>query len=316
MKVLVTGADGFVGGWLTRSLLEAGHFVTGVHRHGGHPSPILSPQEQSRVAWREMELRDGGSVVTALAGESDAVVHLAAVASGADARRDPGLAWEVNAAGSARLAEALGSMVGDGHAGPILLFVSTSEVYGQGTGALRQEQDALLPCSPYAASKAGAEVAVLEVARRTGLRVIVARPFQHIGPGQDTRFVVPALVQRLRAAKRTGDATIQTGNLDVIRDILDVRDVAAAYLGLLERGTAGETYNVATGTGYALAAVLERLQRMLGSRVKAALDPQLARRSDIRHLVGDASKLRSATGWAARFTLDQTLQDLCDAQTD
>jgi GDP-4-dehydro-6-deoxy-D-mannose reductase len=316
VKVLVTGADGFVGGWLTRSLLEAGHTITGVHRSGGHPSPILSAPEQGRVAWREMELRDGGSVVAALAGEWDAVIHLAAVASGADARRDPGLAWEVNAAGSARLAEALGAMVSDGHAGPILLFVSTSEVYGQGAGALRREHDPLVPCSPYAASKAGAEVAVLEVARRTGLRVIVARPFQHTGPGQDTRFVVPALVQRLRAAKRAGDATIQTGNLDVIRDILDVRDVSAAYLALLERGAAGEQYNVATGTGYPLAEVLERLQRRLGSRVKAELDPQLARRSDIRHLVGDPSKLRSATGWAARFTLDQTLQDLCDAQTD
>jgi GDP-4-dehydro-6-deoxy-D-mannose reductase len=316
VRVLVTGADGFVGGWLTRTLLEAGHAITGVHRSGGRPSASLSVQEQARVAWRAMELRDGGSVLTAVAGEWDAVVHLAGVASGADARRDPGLAWEVNAAGSARLAEALGATVGDGPTGPILLFISTSEVYGQGDGALRREHDPLVPCSPYAASKVGAEVAVQEVARRTGLRVIVARPFQHTGPGQDTRFVVPALVRRLRAAKRTGDATIQTGNLEVIRDILDVRDVAAAYLALLERGTAGETYNVATGTGYALAAVLERLQRMLGSRVKAALDPQLARRSDIRHLVGDASKLRSATGWAARFTLDQTLQDLCDAQTD
>ena len=316
MKVLVTGADGFVGGWLIRALLEAGHTVSGVHRTGGRPSPILSPQEQGRVEWREMELRDGGSVVTAVAGEWDAVVHLAGVSSGAEARRDPGLAWEVNAAGSARLAESLGVMVADGRAGPLLLFVSTAEVYGQGTGALRRENDALVPCSPYAASKVGAEVAVQEVARRTGLRVIVARPFQHTGPGQDARFVVPALAQRLRAAKRADRATITTGSLDVIRDLLDVRDVAAAYVALLERGRAGELYNVATGTGYALVAVLERLQRMLGWRVKAEHDPHLARRSDITHLVGDPAKLRSATGWTARFTLDRTLQDLCDAQTD
>jgi GDP-4-dehydro-6-deoxy-D-mannose reductase len=316
VKVLLTGADGFVGGWLTRALLEAGHTVAGVHRTEGYPAPILTPQEHGRVEWRAMELRDGASVVTALAGEWDAVVHLAGVSSGAEARRDPGLAWEVNAAGSARLAEALGVMVADGRAAPLLLFVSTSEVYGQGTGALRLENDLLVPCSPYAASKVGAEVAVQEVARRTGLRVIVARPFQHTGPGQDARFVIPALAQRVRAAKHAGEATIKTGTLDVIRDLLDVRDVAAAYLALLERGTPGETYNVATGMGYALVAVLERLQRMLGWRVKAELDPQLARPSDITHLVGDATKLRSATGWAARLTLDQTLQDLCDAQAD
>lgn len=316
MKVLVTGADGFVGGWLSRALLHAGHTVRGIHRTGGHPSPILTSEEQGLVEWREMELRDGASVGAAMAGEWDAVVHLAGVSSGAEARRDPGLAWEVNAAGTARVAETLGAMVGKGGAGSLLLFASTAEVYGQGVGAPHPESDPLVPCSPYAASKVGAEFAVLEVARRTGLRVIVARPFPHTGPGQDTRFVIPALAQRLRAAKRAGEETVQAGNLAPIRDLLDVREVAAAYLSLLERGVPGEVYNVATGTGYALIAVLERLQRMLGWRVKIETDPSLARPSDITHLVGDASKIRAATGWSPRFTLDRTLQDLLDAQTN
>lgn len=316
MKVLLTGADGFVGGWLSRALLQAGHTVCGIHRTGGHPSPILTPEEQARLEWREMELRDGASVGAGLAGVWDAVVHLAGVSSGAEARRDPGLAWEVNAAGSARIAETLGAMVEKGGDGPLLLYASTAEVYGPGVGVPHRETDALVPCSPYAASKVGAEVAVLEVARRTGLRVIVTRPFPHTGPGQDTRFVIPALARRVRAAKRAGEETIKTGNLAPIRDFLDVREVVAAYLSLLERGVPGEVYNVATGTGYALVAVLERLQRMLGWRVKAALDPELVRTSDITHLVGDASKLRAATGWAPRLTLDRTLQDLLDAQTD
>lgn len=262
-----------------------------------------------------MELRDGVSVGAALAGTWDAVVHLAGVSSGAEARRDPGLAWEVNAAGSARIAETLGATVRKGSDGPVLLYASTAEVYGQGAGAPHRESDALAPCSPYAASKVGAEVAVLEVVRRTGLRAVIARPFPHTGPGQDTRFVIPALAQRLRAAKRAGEETIKTGNLAPIRDLLDVREVVAAYLSLLERGVPGEVYNVATGTGYALIAVFERLQRMIGWRVKAEPDPELARTSDITHLVGDASKLRAATGWAPRLTLDRTLQDLLDAQT-
>jgi GDP-4-dehydro-6-deoxy-D-mannose reductase len=315
VKILVTGADGFVGGWLSRAMLQAGHSVCGVHRTGGHPSSILTPEEQGRLEWRDVELRDRVSVGAALAGTWDAVVHLAGVSSGAEARRDPGLAWEVNAAGSARIAEMLGATVGKGSAGPLLLYASTAEVYGQGVGAPHRESDVLAPCSPYAASKVGAEVAVLEVARRTGLRVIVARPFPHTGPGQDTRFVIPALAQRLRDAKRAGEETIRTGNLAPIRDLLDVREVTAAYLSLIERGVPGEVYNVATGTGYALIAVLERLQRMLGWRVKAAPDPELARPSDIAHLVGDASKLRAATGWAPRLTLDRTLQDLLDGQT-
>jgi GDP-4-dehydro-6-deoxy-D-mannose reductase len=316
VKILVTGADGFVGGWLARAALEAGHTVAGVHRSGGQPSAILAPEEQRRIEWREVELRDAGSVGAALAGDWDAVVHLAAVSSGSEARRDPGLAWEVNAAGTARMAETLGGRVGDGSAGPLLLFVSTAEVYGQGAGAARREVDQPAPCSPYAASKLGGEVAVQEVARRTGLRTIVARPFPHTGPGQDLRFVIPALASRLRSAKREGLATITAGRLDPVRDLLDVRDVAAAYLALLHRGTPGEVYNVATGTGYALVAVLERLQRMVGWRVSVEHDPGLARQSDITHLVGDGSRIRSATGWAPRFTFDRTLQDLLDAQTD
>jgi len=287
-----------------------------VHRTGGYPSSILTPEERGRVEWREVELRDGASVATALQGGWDAVVHLAGVSSGAEARRDPGLAWEVNAAGTARVAETLAALAGPGAAGPLLLFVSTAEVYGQGTGVPHKESDPLLPCSPYAASKVGAEVAVQETARRTGLRVIVTRPFPHTGPGQDPRFVVPALAQRLRVAKRESRETITTGNLDPIRDLLDVRDVVAAYLALLERGTAGEVYNVAAGTGYAIAAVLERLQRILGWKVRAESDPQLTRSSDIAHLVGDAAKLRAATGWVPRYTLDRTLQDLLDAPAD
>jgi len=196
------------------------------------------------------------------------------------------------------------------------LLVSTGEVYGVGTGAPRRESDPLLPCSPYAASKVGAEVAVLETARRTGLRVIVARPFPHTGPGQDSRFVVPAFARRLREAERAGRDTIETGNLDPVRDLLDVRDVATAYIALLARGAAGEVYNVASGVGYSLRDVLERLGALIGVKMVATLEPALARTSDIKHLVGNADKLRAATGWAPDYPLDRTLQDLLDAQTD
>ena len=256
-----------------------------------------------------MELGDTASVESGVAGRWDAVVHLAAVASGAAARRDPGLAWEINAAGTARVVEALGS-------GTLLLLVSTGEVYGMGTGIAHRELDPVEPVSAYAASKAGAEIASFEAARRKHLKVIVARAFPHTGPGQDPRYVVPALAARLSAAKRAGHTTIPTGNLDPVRDLLDVRDVAAAYVGLLEKGTEGGVYNVASGTGHALREVFERLQQLVGWRVTAQFDSSLGRPSDIMHLVGDASMLRSATDWAPRYALDRTLQDLLDAQTN
>ena len=154
------------------------------------------------------------------------------------------------------------------------------------------------------------------MSRRTGLRVLIARPFPHTGPGHDTRFVIPAFARRLRTAARAGQDTIDTGNLDPVRDFLDVRDVVTAYIALLTRGVAGEIYNVASGTGYSLREVLDRLQALLGVRMVAKLAPSLARSSDIAHLVGDSTKLRTATGWAPSYSLDRTLQDLLDAQTD
>ena len=316
MKVLVTGADGFVGRWLVSRLLEAGYVVGGTHRSGGGPPPLLAPEERGRVAWRPMELTSRESVEQAVAGEWSAVIHLAALASGAEARQDPGLAWEVNAAGTARLAEALARQAAEGDAGPLLLLVSTAEVYGAGSGAAHRETDPLAPCSPYAASKLGAEVAVLEVRRRTGLRVIIARPFAHTGPGQDVRFVLPALVSRLLTARRVRAPVINAGNLDAVRDLLDVRDVVEAYLALLESGVVGETYNIASGESHQLRDLLDRLQDLAGWRVIVEYDSGLARRADILHLVGDAGKLHATTGWAPRIPLDQTLQDLLDAQAD
>jgi GDP-4-dehydro-6-deoxy-D-mannose reductase len=309
VKVLLTGADGFVGGWLIRALLADGHSVVGTRRSPDLISPVLTPEEAGALEWRPLDLRSTDSVNAAVRGAWDAVVHLAAVSSGTEARRDPGLAWEVNAAGTARLVEAM--LPGSAR----LLLVSTGEVYGHGSGAPHGEGDPVVPCSPYAASKAASELAALEASRRSALGVVIARPFPHTGPGQDGRFVLPALAARIKTARRIGAPAIATGNLEPVRDVLDVRDVAAAYLALLKSGRAGEVYNIASGTGHRLADLLRRMQELLGSRVVAEYDAALARRSDILHLVGDASRLR-ATGWMPRIPLDRTLQELLDAQTD
>jgi len=127
---------------------------------------------------------------------------------------------------------------------------------------------------------------------------------------------VPALASRIQAAKRIGAPVIKAGNLDPVRDFLDVRDVAEAYLALLDRGTAGEVYNIASGEGFPLTDIVRRLERLTQWSVKPELEPRLARRSDITHLVGDASKLRADTGWRPQVPLDRTLQDLLHAQTD
>jgi GDP-4-dehydro-6-deoxy-D-mannose reductase len=306
VRILVTGADGFVGGRLVLRLVEAGHEVTATIRRGGSQRPADVPV-------RELELCDDASVRETVRGAFDAVAHLAAVASGGDARRDPGGAWDINASGTARIAEALASR-GDGGA-PVLLLASTAEVYGASAGtALRSEDDAPRPCSPYAASKLGGEVAAQEVARRTGLRIVITRSFPHTGAGQDQRFVAPAFARRLWEAKRAGARHVAVGNLDPVRDFLHVDDVVDAYARILEGGGSETTYNIASGIGVTIGDVFERLRKLIGAEVDAVPDPALKRHADIAHLVGDATRLRQETGWRPRRSLDAALDEVARAE--
>lgn len=325
MKVLVTGADGFVGRWVIRRLLDDGREVYGAVRPAEpQRADGLTAEERARVRWLPLEITDPASVRRCVDLPYDAVVHLAAVASGAAALRDPGEAWTVNAAGTARIVHVLAEARRRDRIDPVVLLVSTGEVYGRGTGgggggghpSLRRESDPAAPCSPYAASKLGAEEAGLEAWRRAGLRVVVARAFAHSGPGQDAGYVVPAFAQRLRFAQRIGAPVVKVGNLEPVRDLLHVQDVVDAYVRLLGQGKAGEVYNVASGEGVSLADLLFRMAALLGVRPIPEADPDLLRPADIPHLVGDAAKLRALTGWRPRRSLDDLLQDVLDAQAD
>jgi GDP-4-dehydro-6-deoxy-D-mannose reductase len=315
MRVLVTGADGFVGRRLVGRLVDTGHEVTAACRPAQGLPGLGGEPWNNRVRTIPLELGDQGGVRQALSSPQDAVIHLAAVASVREAREDPGRAWVINAAGTARVMDALISARERGVSDPIVLNVSSSEVYGAGPAEPRVEDDPVLPQSPYAASKAGSEIAALEAWRRSNLRVIIARPFTHTGPGQRLPYVVPAFIERLLAAKTGGARRVPTGNLKPVRDVLDVRDVVEAYLALLSSGAPGETYNIGRGEGITLEQLFRRIAEIIGVEAEPFPDPNLVRSSDIPHLVGDATKLRQATGWSPAITLDQTLRDMVDAQT-
>jgi GDP-4-dehydro-6-deoxy-D-mannose reductase len=314
LRVLVTGADGFVGSWLVPRLRATGHAVVAALQPDSAAPERWAGDAGIRVA--RLDLTDGASVRALAALAPEAVVHLAAVASGGDARRDPGAAWVVNAVGTALLAGALGQIVAQGRGDPLLLLASTAEVYGRGPETPRRETDPTAPVSSYAASKLAAEVAALEVHRRTGLRVVIARAFAHTGRGQDARFVVPALARRLLVARRAKAPVIKVGNLEPVREFMHVADVVDAYGRLLERGRSGEVYNVASGQGISLRDLLERLMEIVGYRVIPEADHDLVRAADIPYLVGDATRLQAATQWAPRVGLDELLREVVDAQTD
>jgi GDP-4-dehydro-6-deoxy-D-mannose reductase len=297
-------------------LVEQGHDVTGALRPDG-VSDVENARRESLTGLRteSLELLDPASVRAVASAGWDTVIHLAAVSSVSDAERDPARAWEVNTIGTARLANELGEARLAG-ADPLLLLVSSAEVYGAGSAVPRRESDPADPVSPYAASKLAAEVAGLEVHRRTGLRVIVARTFPHTGPGQDARFVVPAFLERIRFARKIDAPVVKVGSIDPVREFMNVADVVRAYEAMIEHGRSGQIYNVACGQAVSIRELFFMLSDALGHRVIPESDHDLIRPVDIPYLVGDSSKLRHETRWEPRITLQQTIREMVDAETD
>ncbi len=297
MKVLVTGATGFVGHWLTRELAANGHDV------------IATPASAT------VDIADAGSVRAFVrAAAPDAVAHLAAVSFSGDARRDPGEAFRVNVGGTAALLDSVRRLPRP----PVVLVAGSSEVYGPprpAEGPLREDAP-LLPSTQYGLSKLAQEAVAMELAAAHGFGLVVTRSFNHTGPGQRANFVVPALAARVLDALRGEVASIAIGNADVRRDFTDVRDVVRAYRLLLEASAAATlptprvVVNVASGRPVSIRSIADTLRRLTGCEAGYAVDPALVRTDDPPEIAGSAAFLFKLTGWHPEIALQQTLADI------
>ena len=153
----------------------------------------------------------------------------------------------------------------------------------------------------------------MQAARGFGQRVLVARPFNHVGPGQAPAFAVPALAKRIVDAQAAGATTLTVGTLTTRRDFTDVRDVVVAYRLLVEKGAAGEVYNVASGVDVSIAEIAESLLTLAGADLEFVEDPALIRPVDVPVLRGDAGRIREATGWSPSIPLETTLADVLES---
>lgn len=279
---------------------------------GPHLRAALEPAYAVTVSGPETDVRDAAALRALVARvRPDAVANLAAVTTVRETVEDPRLAYAVICQGAANLAAAL---MAEGFRGR-LLQVSSSEVYGRpDDGAPPLGEDARLrPSSPYAFAKLMAERAVLDC----GLDVVIARPFTHVGPGQDARFAVARFARDI-AAIEAGRAppTLRTGPLDATRDLTDVRDVARAYALLLDAAPAGRVYNVCSGVETSMRAVARALLALSPAPIVLAEDAGLARPDDVPRLRGDASRLSTDTGWRPEIPLSRTLASILeDART-
>jgi GDP-4-dehydro-6-deoxy-D-mannose reductase len=248
----------------------------------------------------------------------DAIIHLAGQAFVPQSLADPLGTLGVNATGTANVLEAARTYRDRTKAPLRVLAVSSAEVYGlQRPERMPLDENAVPhPANPYAASKRAAEIYALSWARAFDLDVLVARPFNHIGPGQDTRFVVPSFARQLAEIAAGAPPVMQVGNLEAQRDFLDVRDVCAAYVLLVANARPGEVYNICSGRPVAIREVLRQLITIAHVPVEVRDDPERMRPSDLPILSGDPTKLRAATGWEPSFTLAASLRDIyADAQT-
>jgi GDP-4-dehydro-6-deoxy-D-mannose reductase len=305
--VLLTGGTGFVGRHLSSALatrLPDAKLVL-LCRPGEKP-------QRRDVQYLTAELTDEGSVKAAVDDvRPDLVLHLAAQASVGDAMGSAEETWRVNFCGSMWLAAAMARVCPQA----TFLFVSSAEVYGANFSKRPVGEDTpLLPLNPYARAKAAAEAMLADVLPQSA-QLIVARSFNHTGAGQDERFALPAFAAQI-ARIETGEKEplLSVGNLSAERDFLDVEDVVDAYLRLIEAAELPRraTFNVASAQAHAMSEMLQRLRALARADFEISADPDRMRASDVPCSVGDASKLRKATGWAPRRSIDDMLSRLLD----
>jgi GDP-4-dehydro-6-deoxy-D-mannose reductase len=291
VRAIVTGANGFVGRHLCDHLRSCGDDVVAVDRD-------CNVTVEGRV---ERALREY---------EPEAIYHLAAMTHVGESWNNRIEFVRVNVFGTRNVLEAAHKVV---PASPVLV-VSSAEVYGivnEDELPLR-ETHPTVPANPYAQSKLQAELVAIGVASEISQRVVIVRPFNHVGPGQSTAFVLPGLISRLLDARERGLHEISVGDLSTRRDFSDVRDVVRAYRFLMEQGRSGEIYNVASGHDVALLDLANDLVERIAPDVKLVPDVALIRPVEVPVMRGSYQKLHEATGWEPQIALATSLEDVIE----
>ncbi|MEW6516898.1 MAG: GDP-mannose 4,6-dehydratase [candidate division FCPU426 bacterium] len=308
MKLLITGMEGFVGSHLAEYCLEKKCEVHGT-AFPGATLQNLARARRARVHRLDLTRADAVEhLVRRL--KPRWIFHLAGWSSPTLSRRDPEAALRVNVLGNVNLLEAARRL----QPPPRVLVVGSADEYGAVDLHLRAitEGHPLNPDSPYAVSKVCQDLTGLTYFREYGLPVIRVRPFNHIGPRQALGFVATDFASQIVSIEKGRRVPLmEVGNLDVVRDFSDVRDVVRAYWLLMERGRPGEVYNIGSGRGIRVRDLLDGLLRLTSVRVQVHTLPTKARKEKLRK-VASIAKLGRHTGWKPRIPLAETLRAVMD----
>jgi GDP-4-dehydro-6-deoxy-D-mannose reductase len=304
----VTGGAGFAGSELVDLLRARGHDVH-VFSRTDRPSNM---QGMEGLEYTTCDLTDDASVRHSVAEISpEAILHLAARTFVPEAYADGRGFLETNLMGTANLLAAARAH----RPGCRILVVGSAGEYGASGqfGAVLTEETPLRPIDPYGASKAAAELWALQEAAHADLEIVCVRPFGHIGPGQDPRFVAANFARQLgRIRAGTQPPRIEVGNLETVREFNDVADIARGHLAALEKGESGRVYNLCSGRGLSIRELLALLMERSGVAAEIASRQERLRPADVPSLVGDPSRARKELSWEVTATVADTLDRVLD----
>jgi len=301
VSILVTGAAGFAGSHVVQALAGRGNVVGWTHQ-------AKPPDDITRLAtWQRVDLLDPAEVRDAIARvRPSAVIHCAGAPNVAHSWRDTVTPLSINILGTHHVFDALRRA-----GAPCRVIVpSSATVYAPSTSPLTEESP-IGPSNPYAVSKLAQEQLAMRAAREDGVDVVVTRSFNHTGPRQSAAFAAPNMARQIALIEAgLAEPVIKVGNLEAQRDLTDVRDMARAYVTLMQKGIPSTIYNVSSGVARTMKSVLDALAARSRVEVLIEADPALMRPSDTPVLLGDSTKLRQATGWRPEVPFEQTLDDL------
>lgn len=311
MKILITGIAGMVGGFLAREILnQGGAEVYGTYRWRSRMENVEAIRE--RLHLRECDVRDGSSVRKLISEvRPDRVYHLAAQSNVRTSMLAPADTLSTNVVGLVNMLEAIRDL----QPAARVLVPGSSEEYGQQEPHELpiRETNFLRPLSPYGVSKVAQDMAGLQYSESYKLHIVRTRAFNHTGPGREEDFVESNFARQIAEIEAgLRPPRVETGNLDVVRDYSDARDVVRAYLLALEHGTPGEVYNVCSGRGRRIGEILDTLLSFTDARVEIVQELSRVRVHEPLALVGDPSRFHGATGWEPRIPFEQTLREILE----
>jgi len=311
MRILITGISGFAGSHLAEYFLDEGkHEVYGTIKWRSDRQNIIGIQD--KIQLYECDIKDAFSVTTIIEQiKPDQIFHLAAQSYVLFSWRAPQETLTTNIIGEVNLFEAVRAAKLD----PYIHIAGSSEEYGMvyPDELPIKETNPLRPLSPYGVSKVTQDFLGYQYFKSYGLKIVRTRAFNHTGPRRGAVFATSNFAKQIiEIEKGKRKPVIQVGNLEAVRDFLDVRDVAKAYAFSLSKGEPGEVYNISSGVGVKIKDMLDKLLALSKVNLKIETDPSRMRPSDVELLIGSAEKFKKATGWKPAIPFDQTLTDLLE----